>query len=105
MATGLALTIGLNSLDPAHYQGWSGELNACESDTEDMANIVDSRRFSVNSLLTKSATRVQVINGISSAAEALGPRDVFMLSYSGHGGQLPDLNSDEPDAQDEKWCL
>ena len=28
-----------------------------------------------------------------------------MLSYSGHGGQLPDLNNDEPDAQDETWCL
>ena len=28
-----------------------------------------------------------------------------MLSYSGHGGQLPDLNSDEPDTQDETWCL
>ncbi len=32
MATGLALTIGLNSVDPAHYDVWSGELNACEAD-------------------------------------------------------------------------
>ena len=28
-----------------------------------------------------------------------------MLTYSGHGGQVPDLNNDEPDAQDETWCL
>jgi hypothetical protein len=28
-----------------------------------------------------------------------------MLSYSGHGGQVPDVNNDEPDAQDETWCL
>jgi hypothetical protein len=28
-----------------------------------------------------------------------------MLTYSGHGGQLPDLNGDEPDGQDETWCL
>ena len=28
-----------------------------------------------------------------------------MLSYSGHGGQLPDLNDDEPDQEDETWCL
>ncbi len=28
-----------------------------------------------------------------------------MLSYSGHGGQLPDLNRDEADAADETWCL
>jgi hypothetical protein len=24
MARGIALTIGLNSVDPEHYQGWSG---------------------------------------------------------------------------------
>ena len=28
-----------------------------------------------------------------------------MLSDSGHGGQVPDKNDDEPDAQDETWCL
>ena len=28
-----------------------------------------------------------------------------MLSYSGHGGQLPDLNDEEADGQDETWCL
>lgn len=31
--------------------------------------------------------------------------DIFMLSYSGHGGQLPDRNGDEADQQDETWCL
>ncbi|MFL6526136.1 MAG: caspase family protein, partial [Nitrososphaera sp.] len=31
MPTGVALTIGLNSVDPKHYSGWSGELNACEA--------------------------------------------------------------------------
>ena len=28
-----------------------------------------------------------------------------MLSYSGHGGTLPDQNSDETDQTDETWCL
>lgn len=28
-----------------------------------------------------------------------------MLSYLGHGEQLPERTSDEPDAQDETWCL
>jgi hypothetical protein len=26
-------------------------------------------------------------------------------SYSGHGGQAPDLNGDEPEGKDETWCL
>jgi hypothetical protein len=28
-----------------------------------------------------------------------------MLSYSGHGGQLPDRNEEEADVMDETWCL
>jgi hypothetical protein len=105
MAKGLALTIGLNSVDPKHYEGWSGELNACEADAEDMANIGKSRKFTVKTLLTKAATRAKVISEISRAAKTLKPGDIFMLSYSGHGGQVPDVNNDEPDAQDETWCL
>jgi hypothetical protein len=105
MAKGLALTIGLNSVDPKHYGGWSGELNACEADAEDMANIGKSRKFTIKALLTKAATRAKVISEISRAARTLKPGDIFMLSYSGHGGQVPDVNNDEPDAQDETWCL
>ncbi len=105
MATGLALTIGLNAVDPEHYDGWSGELNACEADAEDMANIATSQKFKVTTLLTKDATREQVIEKIRNAARTLKSGDIFMVSYSGHGGQLPDLNNDEPDGQDETWCL
>ena len=105
MAKGLALTIGLNSVDPKHYGGWSGDLNACEADAEDMAAIAKSRKFTVKSLLTKAATRAQAISEITKAAKSLKSGDIFLLSYSGHGGQLPDLNNDEPDAEDETWCL
>lgn len=105
MAKGITLAIGLNSVDPKHYGGWSGDLNACEADAADMADIAKSKGFAVKSLLTKSASRAKVNGEISRAAKSLKSGDIFMLSYSGHGGQLPDINSDEPDAQDETWCL
>jgi hypothetical protein len=105
MAKGRALAIGLNAVDPRHYQGWSGELNACEADAQDMAEIARSKKFSAKTLLTKAATRAKVTGEITKAAKALKKGDIFMMSYSGHGGQLPDLNSDEPDDQDETWCL
>lgn len=105
MPKGVALTIGLNSVDPKHYGGWSGDLNACEADAEDMAAIGKSRKFSVKSLMTKAATRAAVTAGMKTAARSLKPGDIFLLSYSGHGGQLPDLSNDEPDSQDETWCL
>ena len=32
---GVSLHVGLNKVDPQHYAGWSGPLNACEADAED----------------------------------------------------------------------
>ena len=105
MAKGMAVTLGLNAVDPKHYGGWSGELNACEADAEDMAAIAKSAGFSTSTHLTKKATRPLVMKAVRSAARALKAGDIFMLSYSGHGGQLPDKNNDEPDGMDETWCL
>lgn len=105
MAKGMALTIGLNAVDPKHYGGWSGELLACEADAVDLAEIARTQGFSVQSLHTREATRGKVVEELGRAAKTLAPGDIFLLSYSGHGGQLPDLNRDEPDAQDETWCL
>ncbi len=105
MAKGLSLHIGLNSVDPGHYAGWDGALNACEADAEDMAAIAGSRKLTKTVLLTKSATRKRVMDGIKKAASDLKAGDLFLLTYSGHGGQIPDLNNDEPDGMDETWCL
>jgi hypothetical protein len=105
MAQGMALTIGLNAVDPRHYDGWDGTLNACEADARDLAAIVQAKKFKVKTLLTKTATRSKVTGEIVNAASVLKKGDIFVLSYSGHGGQVPDLNNDEPDAQDETWCL
>ena len=105
MAKGLALTIGLNAVDPKHYEGWSGELNACEADAEDMTNVGRSRKFRVQNLMTKRATRAAVLGALAKAAKSLKAGDIFLLTYSGHGGQVPDRNDEEPDHQDETWCL
>jgi len=104
MAKGIALTVGLNAVDPAHY-GWDGPLKGCEADARDMAAIATAQGFVVSSLLTQEATREHVQRALRDAAGALTAGDIFLLCYSGHGGQLPDLNGDEDDGQDETWCL
>jgi hypothetical protein len=43
MPKGISLHIGLNRVDPAHYAGWDGRLNACESDAEDTAQLARPR--------------------------------------------------------------
>lgn len=106
MAKGMALTIGLNSVDPAHYAGWSGPLMACEADAHDMASIATTEGLLSTTLLTQAARCDAVLLLLKQAAATLTAGDLFVLSYSGHGGQLPDENADEfDDGQDETWCL
>lgn len=108
MAKGISLHIGLNAVDPNHYGGWSGVLNACEADANDMQAVAKAQKFETKVLLTKEATRSAVANAIADAATKLESGDIFLLTYSGHGGQVPDLNGDEEDdeeALDETWCF
>lgn len=109
---GISLHIGVNSVDPEHYAGWSGPLAACEFDAEDMDALADGLGYATKKLLTKDATRERVIKEIKAAAKKLKAGDIFLLTYSGHGSQVPDLNRDEPqgdhglpDNLDETWCL
>lgn len=104
-AAAAAVHIGLNAVNPAHYGGWSGELTACEFDANDMSAIAKSRGMKSTVLLTKKATRANSLAAIRAAAKSLKSGDLFFLTYSGHGGQVPDTDGDEPDKQDETWCL
>jgi hypothetical protein len=105
MAKGISINFGLNSVDPVHYQGWSGDLNACEFDAHDMARIAEASGFAVKKFLTEDATRDAILGAIGEAAAELTAGDLCLISYSGHGGQIPDLDGDEDDGLDETWCL
>lgn len=104
-ATGLSLHIGINEVGAAHYEGWTGPLAACEFDANDMAAVARAQGIRPTVLLTKKGTRANVLAGIRKAAKTLKPGDLFFLSYSGHGGQVPDVSGEEADKLDETWCL
>lgn len=105
MARGISIHIGLNTVDPAHYNGWDGLLKACEHDAKDLQAVAESKGFESALLLSREATAEKVSGEIERAAAELERGDMLFLSYSGHGGQVPDTNGDEPDAQDETWVL
>jgi hypothetical protein len=47
-----------------------------------------------------------VLSELSSVARSLVAGDILVLYYSGHGGQIGDVNRDESDdGLDETWCL
>jgi metacaspase-1 len=104
-ARAMSLHVGLNAVDPKAYEGWSGPLAACEFDANDMAAIAKAKGMATTVLLTKAGTRKAVLAGIRGAAAKLARGDLFLLTYSGHGGQIPDASGDEADKQDETWCL
>lgn len=106
MAYGMSLHVGLNAVDPGHYVGWDGALDACESDASDMKSIAVSQDFEPRVLLTAEATADAVIEAIELAAMRLESGDHFVLSYSGHGAAVPDRNGEEEaDRSDETWVL
>jgi metacaspase-1 len=105
MAQGIALHIGLNRVDPNHYAGWDGELVACEADARDMNALATKAGYEATMLLTKDATAKNVTDAITAAADRLASGDAFLLTYSGHGGQVADKNREEADRRDETWVL
>lgn len=102
---GVAIHIGLNLVDPAHYGGWDGRLAGCENDANDMLALSMAQGFEASVIITADATAQAVSDAISGAAQTLQPGDVLFLTYSGHGGQIPDANGDEDDHLDETWVL
>lgn len=104
---GVSLHIGLNRVNPGHYGGWNGQLAGCEYDANDMQALATKKGFTTTKLLTVQATSTAILNGIRAAAARLRSGDIFLLTYSGHGGQTPDTNRDEVgfsnDGRDETW--
>lgn len=102
---GVALLVGLTSVDPSTHGGWDGTsgCGGCELDVDRMSNILTPLGYQVNTLKTAQATRSAVLNKIQTLKATLQPGDIFVFYYSGHGAQTTDLNGDESDGNDE--CL
>jgi hypothetical protein len=107
---GLSLHIGLNEVSGKAYEGWTGPLSACENDATDMASLATTRGFKPTKLITADATRSRVLAALRKASKALKSGDFFLLTFSGHGGQVDDVTTagdkaEETDGLDETWCL
>jgi hypothetical protein len=103
MAKGMSIHIGLNRVDPEAYNGWDGQLMACEADAEDMAALAEAQGFEGRTLLTAEATSAAILAAVRDASGELSEADILLMTYSGHGGQVPDSNSEEEDRMDETW--
>ncbi|NUP10465.1 MAG: caspase family protein [Polyangiaceae bacterium] len=104
MAQARSLHIGLNAVDPAHY-GSPLPLSGCHNDARDMAALARGAGYDATVLLDREATASCVLEALETAARSLKARDTFLLTYAGHGAQVPDESGDEADSLDETWVL
>ncbi len=102
---GIALHIAVNRCNPEHYRGWEGPLSSCENDADIMQGIARAQGFITRQLKTEQATRDAVRQAMLDAAGQLAAGDMFLVTYSGHGGQVRDVDGDEADGRDDTWCL
>jgi hypothetical protein len=107
VARGISVHVGVNNVDPAVY-GSPLALRGCENDARSMRGLAEAAGFDMQAstmLLSSAATAGAVAAAIRAAAARLHNDDLLFLTYSGHGGQVPDPTSVEPDAKNETWVL
>ncbi|HEX2533226.1 MAG TPA: S8 family serine peptidase [Chitinophagaceae bacterium] len=103
---GFSLHIGVNKADPKHYPGMP-ELKAAVNDALYWESFAGESGYETASLHDAEATADAVKARIREAAKGMQPGDIFLLTYAGHGGQLP---NDKPagfdkERMDQTWCL
>lgn len=109
--TAAAVVVSLGGVNPDMYGGWSGTLSGSPVDGKNVAALCKSLGYDTVELKNKDATMFRFFSAIASQAAKLKPaadaglRPLLLIYYSGHGGQIVDLNSDEPDKMDETLCL
>ncbi|MEN0006246.1 MAG: caspase family protein [Bacteroidota bacterium] len=105
MPKGFALHIGLNYISVKHHK-WDGRLGSCVNDALAMQQIATQEGFEPVALLANEEANINAVIAqfeyLSKVAQA---GDLVMITYSGHGGQVLDLNGDEDDGKDETWVL
>ena len=94
-----ALCIGVNN-----YPGTHMDLNGCVNDANDWAGELATRGFAVSKLIDSQATKAAMVSGIQSLIGSAVSGDVVVITFSGHGTYVPDLNGDEVDGLDEALC-
>lgn len=103
---GHSLHVGINVASAAHYGPDLKPLAAAEFDAIDMKALADGLGYASTILLGQAATIAAVNAAYQQLATDAVPGDIVVITYSGHGGQLPDGSGDETDDfADETWCL
>lgn len=96
-----ALCFGIND-----YPGDSNDLQGCVNDVTNWANLLKNQygfntKLLTDKQVTLSTIKSEMTNMITNAKSG----DSLVITYSGHGTSVVDIDGDETDGKDEAICL
>lgn len=100
----IAMLVGLSNYG---HDAWS-ELPYCAADAARIGSALQTSGMLAPEsiiLIDERATREALDDAFERAADIVGPNDVFLFFFSGHGGQLRSSNPMEIDGLDETLVL
>jgi peptidoglycan hydrolase-like protein with peptidoglycan-binding domain len=102
---GVSVHIGVDRVDAAHY-GSPMTLPSCENDAKAMRDLAEAVGYDPLLFVNEQATTANFSAFMRSAALNLFAGDCLLVTFSGHGSQLPNSSDDEePDLLDETLCF
>jgi metacaspase-1 len=95
-----AVCVGINN-----YPGTFNDLKGCVNDARDWFALLQGFGFEVSLMLDSQATAQNVKDALQGLVDETNGGDIAVFTYSGHGTQVVDRNSDEADPYDEAIFL
>ena len=101
----MSVHIGLNRVDPNHY-GDEFALSSCVNDAHKMRDIAEAIGYETVMLEDDQATVGAFTGFMRGAVSELYAGDSLLVTFSGHGSQIPNNSGDaEADDLDETLCF
>ncbi|HLO34281.1 MAG TPA: caspase family protein [Anaerolineales bacterium] len=95
-----AVCVGINN-----YPGIFNDLKGCVNDARDWSALLQGLGFEISLMLDSQATAHNVKAALQGLVDTTNAGDIAVFTYSGHGTQVVDKNSDEADPYDEAIFL
>lgn len=102
---GRSIHIGVDRVDANHYGG-EFALASCVNDARKMREIAENLGYDTATLENDGATVSAFTGFMRGAISDLIAGDSVLITFSGHGSQIPNISDDqEPDSLDETLCF
>lgn len=106
MSHAVSIHVGVNAPRAGSAHDYRARLGDSETAAWRMAELASQAGYdSMLVLRGQTATLGAVNAALWNASQLLAKGDTLLVTFSGHGGQVPDRDGDDPLGSDESWSL